>query len=473
MLIKLSEYILFVLYLILLIGVSLPFGSFDGFYWTSFGFAASVLLFFAVVLKLVQKKIVTKPLLLALPFISLLVLHAVYILFQGYFSLSEPLLALSYPEAKPEWFIEVSKLNVVPSNMMAWLGKLILSLSFMLLALIFLTNRHRIKVTTYSIILCALIHAGIGMVSSYYKIHLVPVDSIDGHFGISRGLFVNRNHFAALINYGLAMLMISSFYYLYKRSFNEYSFRAMTVSFLDFVLSNKLIWLFVLAFLAVAMNLSSSRAAVLGFGVSVTFVAIIGSIIDKELRSSIKPFILILAVFVSLVVISSGETGIITRLKEGGIDLGERYEQWALTLTIFKKHWLFGTGAGTYPEVFQYYRESSGALRDLLYDQSHSHYLHILLEQGIIGFTLWISSLVVVFITFLIGFRKQKSTYSRAVILGVVVGLIVALLQSFVDFNLMIPSLNIYFYTLIAIGYAALSLYIEDRKDNEKLPLSE
>jgi len=473
MLIKSSEYMLFVLYLILLIGVSLPFGSFDGFYWTSFGFAASVLLILAVVLKLVQKKVVTRPLLLALPFIALMVLHALYMLFQAYFNLSEPLLTLSYPEVKPDWFIQTSKLNVVPSNMVAWLGKLTLSLCFMLLALIFLTNRHRIKVTTYSIVLCSLIHAGIGLVSSYYKIHLVPLDSIDGHFGISRGLFVNRNHFAALINYGLAMLMISGFYYLLNKQLNGYSFKKLAILFLDFVLSNKLIWLFVLAFLAIAMNLSSSRAAVLGFGVSITFVAIIGSIIDTQLRSSIKPLLLILAAFISIVVISSGETGIITRLKEGGFDLGERYEQWALTLTIFKKHWLFGTGAGTYSEIFQYYRENGDGLRDLLYDQSHSHYLHTLLEQGIIGFTLWISSLVVVFVTLLIGFKKQKSSYSRAVILGVFVGLIVSLLQSFVDFNLMIPSLNIYFYTLIAIGYAAISLYLEDTKDKEIINSSE
>jgi len=264
--------------------------------------------------------------------------------------------------------------------------------------------------------------------------------------------------------------MISGFYYLYNKKMNGYSFRKLTVLFLDFVLSSKLIWLFMLAFLAIAMNLSSSRAAVLGFGISVTLVAIIGSIIDKRLRSSIKPIMLILVVFICLVVVSSGETGIITRLKEGGFDLGERYEQWALTLSIFKQHWLFGTGAGSYSEAFQYYRDSGDSLRDLLYDQSHSHYLHILLEQGIVGFTLWISSLALVFTTFVKGFRRQQSSYSRAIILGVIVGLIVALLQSFVDFNLMIPSLNVYFYTLIAIGYAALSLYLEDTKDNQTIP---
>jgi len=470
MLIKSSEYILFVLYLILLIGISLPFGSFDSFYWTTFGFASSILLFFAVILKCVQKKGITKPILLAIPFISLVVLHAMYMIFQSYFGLSEPLLALSYPDTKPDWFVQSTKLNVVPNNMVSWLGKLTLSLRFMFLALILLTNRHRIKVTTYSIILCALIHAIVGLLASYYKIHLVPLGSIDGHFGISRGLFVNRNHFAALINYGLAMLMISGFYYLYNRQLTGFSLRKQIVLLLDFLLTTKLVWLLILAFLAVAMNLSSSRAAVLGFGISVSCVAIIGAIIDKRLSLSLKPVILLLMFFITLVVISSGETGIITRLKEGGFDLGERYDQWALTLSVFKKHWLFGTGAGTYSEAFQYYRDSGDVLRDLLYDQSHSHYLHTLLEQGIIGFTLWVSSLVLMFTTFVVGFRKQKSSYSRAVILGVLIGLIVALLQSFVDFNLMIPSLNVYFYTLIAIGYAALSLYLDDAKENEKIP---
>jgi len=187
MLIKSSEYILFLLYLILLIGVSLPFGSFDGFYWTSFGFVASALLFLTVLLKCVQKKVATKPLLLAMPLIILIALHGIYMLFQAYFSVSEPLLPLAYPDAQPEWFVQISKINAVPNDMVAWLGKLILSLCFMLLALMFLTNRHRIKLATYSIILCALIHACVGMVSSYYKVHLVPLDSIDGHYGISRG----------------------------------------------------------------------------------------------------------------------------------------------------------------------------------------------------------------------------------------------------------------------------------------------
>ncbi len=473
MLFKWLEKLFFVIFLGLLITITLPFGSLDGFYWTSFGLASSVLLSLVLINKIVAGSGFTQAFIRALPFIGLMLLHACYVIFQSNMT-GEVLVLRNDSIQPPNWFQPANKISFVPNNMIQWIGKYALSFIFLLLALLLFTSRLRMKIAIYTIIFCALLHGSIGFIASYYDVHLVPLQSIDGHYNISRGLFVNRNHFAVFVNYGLGMLMVGGFYYLYTRSSGNRSIRNFVVEVLDFVLSNKLIWLFILACLAISMNLSSSRAGVLGFVAAVSVTAFLVTIIDSRFRLSIKPLIAILVVFGLLVIFSSGESGIVTRLQNGGLDLGERYEQWAITLSIFKKHWLFGTGTGTYAEAFQFYREND-TLREVVYDQAHSHYLHTLMEQGVIGFSIWIAGIFLVLFTLLSNIKSQASLYIRSIILGVILVMLISLLQSFVDFNLMIPALSVYFYTFIALGYSAISIYSSESSSKEasSKPLSD
>ena len=126
---------------------------------------------------------------------------------------------------------------------------------------------------------------------------------------------------------------------------------------------------------------------------------------------------------------------------------------------------MLGTGAGSYIDAFQYYRDFFG-LRQTVYDQAHSVFLQTLMEQGVIGFTLWLSSLLAIFILLLRGFRHSQSRYMRSVILGCLVALLTAILQAWVDFNLLLPALNVYFYVIAATGLAATVVYSSHAKQS-------
>jgi len=77
----------------------------------------------------------------------------------------------------------------------------------------------------------------------------------------------------------------------------------------------------------------------------------------------------------------------------------QRYEIWKVARAIFKDHAILGTGPGTYPEMHRTYARGQQFLptargkRD-----THSTYLNVLAEGGLVGFILFVGMLVSVFV---------------------------------------------------------------------------
>ena len=94
-------------------------------------------------------------------------------------------------------------------------------------------------------------------------------------------------------------------------------------------------------------------------------------------------------------------------------------------------------------------------LRDVLYDQAHNDYLHIWLEQGLVGLSLWMAFLVFSIYTAVIGLANSSSTLINAIVISGVIVVFAALLQSLVGFNLHIINIRFYFFAIIALIIAA------------------
>lgn len=449
--------VLWVLFLALLLALPLPFGSFDGFYWAFFGFCTVALLGCFLLVQLFRAEPSFRGLKHARWVLLPMALQAVYVLGQrlvetgAQYSVNAPLWLANTPEF---WTLQ-------PGATVAWLAKFVLYFTFFVLALCLINSRSRIKAAIYCIVLSAVFHSLLGILSKIQAIHLVPLASVDGHFDVSRGLFVNRNHFAALLNYGLAMLMVSAFYSLYQRKSTAIGWRQYARSMLDAVLSYRLAWWGVLAVLLLGLNFSTSRAGLLGFVGASGLIAVYLALFDKKLSGALRLYGLLMLT-VAVVVVVGGGAGVLQRVADGTLSIGERGEQWRQTWEIIRQQWLLGSGAGTYADAFQLHR-SLDSLRQLVYDQSHNMYLHNWLEQGLVGMVLWLGSYAAIFICLIRGYRSTGSNYVKAVVLGCLLALLMALLQAAVDFNLLIPALKAYFYCIAAIGFAAISLY----RDND------
>jgi len=446
------------LFLILLIAVPLPFGAYDPFYWSLFGAIASILICVVFLTKIFDKQADYSGLYTARYVLMFLLMQILYVAWQitteGTFFQSA---SLGHDLSSPNWFISASSLSADSYAGVAWLARSIFVFIIFILALTLITTRKRIRWAIYTIIASAVFHAVIGLLAKFSSIHLVAEQSLDGHFNVSRGLFVNRNHYAAMVNYGLAMLSVGGFYAVYLKGSVASSLRHQILRVLDVILSRKLVWLCAVVISLVCLSLSTSRAAMLGLVGSFSIIVILAAIFDRQFRLSAK-WLFLIAISVVGIIFLNGADGILSRLEEGFLSIGERREQWRVTWQIIQQYWLFGTGAGTYSDVFQYYREFGG-LRQTVYDQSHSVFLQTLMEQGVIGFCLWLASIIAMFWCLFLGFRSTGSRYMRSVILGVGIAILMALLQSLVDFNLLLPALNVYFYCLLAIGIAACTVY--------------
>ena len=446
-------------FLLLLLAIPLPFGAYDSFYWSFFAAIASVLFCLVLMIQIMDQRANYNMLFSARYILFFLLLQYLYVLWQinvnGDFFQS---LSLGLSLSPPEWFVPLSSMSAVPYVGSAWLAKLSFSLIVFITALMMINTRKRIRWAIFIIIISAIGHASLGILAKFSSVHLVEEQLLDGHFDVARGLFVNRNHYAAMVNYGIAMLSVSGFYAIYSKTSGKSGFRKQILSMLDLILSRKLVWLCTVLFSLLCITLSTSRAAMLGLVSSFFLIVILAIIFDRQFRIDIK-WLLLIIISIVVIILINGDEGFLGRLKDGFISLGERHEQWRITWGIIQKYWLFGTGAGTYSEVFQYYREFGG-LRQRVYNQSHSVFLQTLMEQGVIGFSFWVLSIFAMFWCLFVGFRKSMSRYMKSVILGVCIALIMALMQSLVDFNLLIPALAVYFYCLLAIGIAAGTVYL-------------
>ena len=138
--------------------------------------------------------------------------------------------------------------------------------------------------------------------------------------------------------------------------------------------------------------------------------------------------------------------------------LGERTSQWQITLQAIGSAPITGYGAGSYAQVFQSVRGLED-LRQVVYNQAHNQYLHLWLEQGLIGLLLWLSLAWLALKSAHKFILRSKSTLEKSVLIAAFVVILSGLIQALVDFNLQITSIQLYFFLWMALIYVTPDLH--------------
>ena len=227
--------------------------------------------------------------------------------------------------------------------------------------------------------------------------------------------------------------------------------------------------------LIVNLALSYSWGSI-GFGVGVIFLIFTRIWLSKRKELVITIGALVLISFAILGVVSMlsrtpklPENTLSARYTHmvnfASISMGTRLFMYKNTIPLILDHPYLGTGIGMFRYAFTPYRPPQ---RTNFWWYAHNDYLQIASEIGLIGLAVFLFLVIIVLIK---GFKALKlaSNFNRAIILGVLAGILSILVHGLFDANLsVIPANILHFYTIMGL-LVSTTLYSKPRNIRQNL----
>jgi O-antigen ligase len=356
-------------------------------------------------------------------------------------------------------------LSFVPGLSLYELLKYVFYVLFGYLVFKHIRSRREVSVFVHVMILCAAAQSFYGLAELFGGTESVLGVKKMSHIGSATGTYLNRNHFAGLLE---MVFPVSVGYMLAKASFFSMK-RGMT-------LKDKVLWfsqerlqkcvVYGVAAILIGMGVffSRSRTGIFAFLVSVFLMIVAMSVAGRRRgrgegsgdwsqsrreRRFVK-VIRTVALVVVFAVVAIGARPIIERFSWESLSGEVRPTVFQNTAEMIGSYPLFGTGLGTYMYAYAMYeRESLGGR---VVDHAHNDYLELLAESGVAAALSLILFGFGVLGYLFVSWMRRRDYLVRGVVLGCVAGAAAVLIHSFMDFNLHIPANAVYFAALLALG---------------------
>ena len=256
--------------------------------------------------------------------------------------------------------------------------------------------------------------------------------------GLIYGPYVNHNHYAGL------MEMLLPFPLVLAASQFTSGNRKIAVASIG-------------ALMAGSIFLSGSRGGMVAFAAQ---MIVLGVLLLRQREGTWKQP-LMLGVFLALVIVflvwiggnelTQRMASIHTEAREE-INGGTRLTIDRDCLQMLIKRPFLGWGVGAFPIAYPGFRSF---YTNFFVNQAHNDYLQLLVETGVVGFSIAIWFLVLVFRRAAGKIRNWTESAGGALTVAALLGCIGILVHSLLDFNLQIPANAALFYVLCAIAAAA------------------
>ena len=197
--------------------------------------------------------------------------------------------------------------------------------------------------------------------------------------------------------------------------------------------------------MASTIFLSGSRGGMLAFVLEMVLFAVLT--LGKRRSPRIALGLLAVCVLVLALLIFLGRGQVLGRL--GDLGPGIRLTITKDSLRMFSQRPVWGWGLGTFPTVYPSYRSF---YTNLFVNEAHNDYVQLLVETGLLGFSLMLWFLICLYRYGLPTSRRWEFKWDGAVSLAALLGCTGILLHSFVDFNLQIPANAALFYLLCGLA---------------------
>jgi len=254
------------------------------------------------------------------------------------------------------------------------------------------------------------------------------------------GTFINRNAFAGY----LLMVIPLSMGYLFSREPHQMG-RSMgwrlRLSSLD---GKSLLIAFGIVLMILSLLFSASRMGIASLFLSFSLISLLFRNPEGGKRFS-RPSILILSLAV-LWAAWVGLDAVISRFFTTSESFEDRWTIWVNTFQIIKDYPLFGTGLGTFTQVFPMYR--SFHIRGLV-THAENDFLQLIAEVGLLGIGLLGILFFYLFYCGVSGIRSLSFRDPKRYIgVGGMVGILALMFHSLVERNIQIPA-NAFLYAFI------------------------
>ncbi len=286
---------------------------------------------------------------------------------------------------------------------------------------------------------------GVGMVESIYGMleffsghrHILNLD-MDAF--VVTGTFVNRNYFAG---YLLMVIPVSLGYFFSRGAFQ--STRLMgwrqRLSTLD---GKTVLIAFGIILMILGLIFSASRMGIVSLLLSFSLVSFLFRESRKGERFS-KTTVLIFAL-AFLWAAWIGLDAVVSRFFSVSEGFEGRWKIWTSTFEIIKDFPVFGSGLGTFIQVFPMYR--SYHVRGLV-THAENDFLQLISETGAVGIGLLLILFLFLFFRAVSGIRSRPSRdKGRYIGISGMVGILALMFHSLVERNIQVPA-NAFLYTFI------------------------
>ncbi len=272
------------------------------------------------------------------------------------------------------------------------------------------------------------------------------------------GTYINRNHYAGLLELVLPFVIAAAFY-----SFQVWSSRRHTLDQRhdseerSSAAYQTVFYSFLLIVMTVAVIFSRSRMGILAALFSVVLVTGLAQIKVRR-----KAWLLGLVIFFACAVAYGlwiGLGPVLARFESVSdpsyLRLEGRVSIWKDTLQVIRDYPLFGTGLGTFRLAYRHYQTG---LVSMSVEHAHNDYLQSAAELGIPGAVLLFLPIFYLLAKMVSSFLDDPRNYRRSVTLGCIGATVALLLHSFTDFNLQLPANAMIFAVVLGLGYRAACL---------------
>lgn len=242
------------------------------------------------------------------------------------------------------------------------------------------------------------------------------------------GPFVNRNHFAGLMEMLLPFALVG-FLVPYMRR------------------EKRVMMLFASVLICASIFISLSRGGIVSFVAQVIFLASFLLFRSRNKRAAISVSLLGAALLPMLLWL--GTRPILDRFSS--------MQDWMRlaivkdSMHIIREFWISGTGLGTFPHIYPQYRTFT---TDYFINQAHNDLAQLMVETGILGTVAVFSFLFLVYKRGLEKALSWNTSWKGAASLAALTGITGILVHSFFDFNLQITSNALIFCILCGVALA-------------------
>ncbi|MDD5432299.1 MAG: O-antigen ligase family protein [Candidatus Omnitrophica bacterium] len=260
--------------------------------------------------------------------------------------------------------------------------------------------------------------------------------------------FTNRNHFSAYIQMVIPLAI----------SYSLISPLAIRIS-----------SLFMASIMTLSLFLSLSRGGIVSFLMSLFLLLLFLSIKIREKRNTFMIIAVVLILAISFGVFSSKHVA--QRLETLTHPLkiySDRLNVIKNSASIIKDFSSFGTGLGTFGEIFQKYKTFESHIEYDVFKFAHNEPVQLLVETGIFGFLLVLIFIFLYFKNIFLKYSRKNNVYLICIILGCLFGLFSITLHSLFDFVFHVPANAVLFCIILALVYRVI--YLEDVHSSLDIP---